>query len=514
MIPLVGHVERADGACASRSSSEARRSRSRAAGVTVDYKFGTMIEIPRAALTADEIAERGRVLLFGTNDLTQMTLRLQPRRRRGQVPAQYMERGSSGEPVRDARPRRRRPLDARSASTTGRATRPDLKLGICGEHGGDPSVASRSATSSGWTTSAAPRSACRWRASPPRRRRSPGPRYGPARSGQRTRRQEQAAGSSRSTNVSPSFPRRRGSWREARRRSVLPRLAFGSGPASATGSGRRFGTGLSGRSAVEAHDGRRSDEGAVVARASRRRLEGVDGSVALGDTDASACPVGSGLRLDPCRARRSNATRRASLRLDVVTEEARTSAPIPTVSTIAPTTIAARFHVTDGASPAARAATAAGARIRVDDRQPIRAEACFAQIGQESAWTAIRAAARRARSSSHATLHREGVSPSRHDRSFSPEPSAWPRFWHLGANRSHHAGGGPDGGDLLTPRHTDGSPGARRRDVQDDRNVLRPRSARHRRRRTLPCRTPSRASVPPPTRPDVQGTERRRAPLA
>ena len=98
-----------------------------------------MIELPRAALTAGQIAEAADFFSFGTNDLTQTTLGLLPRRRRGRVLLRYLEQGIFGvSPVRVARPRRRRRGWCGSPPRRAGATSPDLKLGVCGEHGGDP----------------------------------------------------------------------------------------------------------------------------------------------------------------------------------------------------------------------------------------------------------------------------------------------------------------------------------------------------------------------------------------
>ena len=81
--------------------------------VTFDYKFGTMIEIPRAAVTAGEIAEAGRVLLLRHQRPDPDDLRLQPRRRRAQLPGQVRRRGHPAqEPLPDPRPRWRWPPDA------------------------------------------------------------------------------------------------------------------------------------------------------------------------------------------------------------------------------------------------------------------------------------------------------------------------------------------------------------------------------------------------------------------
>ena len=101
--------------------------------------IGTMIEVPRAALTAGQIAEAAEFFSFGTNDLTQMTLGLLPRRRRGRVLLRVPGDGHLRRlAVRVDRPRRRRPAGARSPSRRAGRARPDLKLGVCGEHGGDP----------------------------------------------------------------------------------------------------------------------------------------------------------------------------------------------------------------------------------------------------------------------------------------------------------------------------------------------------------------------------------------
>ncbi|MEA4889689.1 MAG: pyruvate, phosphate dikinase [Clostridiaceae bacterium] len=108
------------------------------AGVQLPYKVGTMIEIPRAALTADEIAREADFFSFGTNDLTQMTYGLSRDDAGKILDAYYRTKIFESDPT--AR------LDLigvgklmRIASESGRQTRPDIKLGICGEHGGDPS---------------------------------------------------------------------------------------------------------------------------------------------------------------------------------------------------------------------------------------------------------------------------------------------------------------------------------------------------------------------------------------
>ena len=108
-------------------------------GSDIDYHVGTMIEIPRAALLADEIAEEAEFFSFGTNDLTQMTFGFSRDDAGKFLDAYYKSKIYESDPF--AR------LDqngvgqlVKMASEKGRATRPDLKLGICGEHGGDPST--------------------------------------------------------------------------------------------------------------------------------------------------------------------------------------------------------------------------------------------------------------------------------------------------------------------------------------------------------------------------------------
>ncbi|MGN0188861.1 MAG: pyruvate, phosphate dikinase, partial [Candidatus Cryptobacteroides sp.] len=106
-------------------------------GFPIEYKFGTMIEIPRAALTADRMARTAEFFSFGTNDLTQMTFGFS-RDDIGTFMGDYL-----GNKILDADPFKT--LDQKAvgklvnyAVTEGRATRENLKCGICGEHGGDP----------------------------------------------------------------------------------------------------------------------------------------------------------------------------------------------------------------------------------------------------------------------------------------------------------------------------------------------------------------------------------------
>ncbi|HCK99850.1 MAG TPA: pyruvate, phosphate dikinase, partial [Candidatus Marinimicrobia bacterium] len=106
-------------------------------GDRIDYLVGTMIEIPRAALTADKIAETAEFFSFGTNDLTQMTFGYS-RDDAGKFLPIYIDKGLlSADPFQI--------LDqtgvgqlVEMGTKKGRSTRPNLKVGICGEHGGEP----------------------------------------------------------------------------------------------------------------------------------------------------------------------------------------------------------------------------------------------------------------------------------------------------------------------------------------------------------------------------------------
>ena len=104
----------------------------------LDYLVGTMIEIPRAAVTADEIAKEAEFFSFGTNDLTQMTFGFSRDDAAKFLGSYYDKKIYEQDPFAK--------LDqtgvgqlVKIAAEKGRATRPDIKLGICGEHGGDPS---------------------------------------------------------------------------------------------------------------------------------------------------------------------------------------------------------------------------------------------------------------------------------------------------------------------------------------------------------------------------------------
>jgi pyruvate,orthophosphate dikinase len=145
MIPLVGHVNEL---IATKALLEGEaKAVEQAAGVSVEYVFGTMIEVPRGALTADEIAKHAAFFSFGTNDLTQMTFGYSRDDAEGGFLLRYVEGvplPGGGEPFQILPVNPFQTLDdavaglMRTAVEKGRSTRPDIELGICGEHGGDP----------------------------------------------------------------------------------------------------------------------------------------------------------------------------------------------------------------------------------------------------------------------------------------------------------------------------------------------------------------------------------------
>ena len=136
MVPLVGIVNELD-----EQESIIRKTADKLfkeEGVEVSFKIGTMIEIPRAALTADLIAKKAEYFSFGTNDLTQMTFGYSRDDIASFLPS-YLEKK-----ILDVDPFQ--VLDQkgvgsliRMATEKGRSVRPTLKCGICGEHGGEPS---------------------------------------------------------------------------------------------------------------------------------------------------------------------------------------------------------------------------------------------------------------------------------------------------------------------------------------------------------------------------------------
>ncbi len=107
-------------------------------GIKIDYKFGTMIEIPRAALTADQIAEYAEFFSFGTNDLTQTTFGISRDDAEASFLIEYMERGILPDNPFNTIDRDGVGQLMQMAVEKGRRINPNMECGICGEHGGDP----------------------------------------------------------------------------------------------------------------------------------------------------------------------------------------------------------------------------------------------------------------------------------------------------------------------------------------------------------------------------------------
>ena len=146
MIPLVGHYNELKFARA-QLEAVAKQTMEREK-ITVDYKFGTMIEVPRACCTADEIAEYAEFFSFGTNDLTQMAFGYSRDDAEGKFLLRYSDEGIDCLGKKE-KILKRNPFEVidqegvgklmQLAVDLGRKTKPDLKMGICGEHGGEPS---------------------------------------------------------------------------------------------------------------------------------------------------------------------------------------------------------------------------------------------------------------------------------------------------------------------------------------------------------------------------------------
>jgi pyruvate,orthophosphate dikinase len=136
MIPLTGHVNelKAIQPELERVAKEVMAEK----GIELEYKFGTMIEIPRAAVTADEIARVAQFFSFGTNDLTQMTFGYSRDDAEARFLLTYVEQGILPKNPFQTIDRDGVGALMKMAVEKGRAARPDLEVGICGEHGGDP----------------------------------------------------------------------------------------------------------------------------------------------------------------------------------------------------------------------------------------------------------------------------------------------------------------------------------------------------------------------------------------
>ena len=135
MIPLIGikeemlYVKRVVVETAETCKSEY--------GAEIDYSVGTMIEVPRAALTAGKVAEEAEFFSFGTNDLTQMTFGFS-RDDTGNLIEEYVDKGILADDPFQTIDQEGVGMLMENAARMGRQTRPNIKLGICGEHGGDP----------------------------------------------------------------------------------------------------------------------------------------------------------------------------------------------------------------------------------------------------------------------------------------------------------------------------------------------------------------------------------------
>jgi pyruvate,orthophosphate dikinase len=136
MIPLIGHVNELTHI--KEQLDRVAKKTMEEYGVTVDYSFGTMIEVPRAALTAGEIAKEAAFFSFGTNDLTQMTWGIS-RDDAGRFLPIYIEKKIIAEDPTESIDRIGVGRLMKICVEDAKAVNPNIKLGICGEHGGDPS---------------------------------------------------------------------------------------------------------------------------------------------------------------------------------------------------------------------------------------------------------------------------------------------------------------------------------------------------------------------------------------
>jgi len=136
MIPLVGTVQELE--IVREEADRVIAEVEAASGATLKLAIGTMIELPRAALTAAQIAEAAEFFSFGTNDLTQTVWGFSRDDVEASFFTAYLEKGIFGVSPFETIDRDGVGSLVKAAATAGRATRPDLKLGVCGEHGGDP----------------------------------------------------------------------------------------------------------------------------------------------------------------------------------------------------------------------------------------------------------------------------------------------------------------------------------------------------------------------------------------
>lgn len=136
MVPLISHVNEFTPIC--KMARKIANEKLKSAGVKLEYKVGTMIELPRAALTADKIAEEAEFFSFGTNDLTQTTFGISRDDAEGKFLLKYVEDKILEENPFEVLDREGVGKLVTLGTKLGRETRPDLEVGICGEHGGEP----------------------------------------------------------------------------------------------------------------------------------------------------------------------------------------------------------------------------------------------------------------------------------------------------------------------------------------------------------------------------------------
>lgn len=136
MVPLISHVN--EFTPIYKMARKIANEKIRSAGVKLEYKVGTMIELPRAALTADKIAKDAEFFSFGTNDLTQTTFGISRDDAEGKFLLKYVDDKILEENPFEVLDREGVGKLVKMGTKLGRETRPDLEVGICGEHGGEP----------------------------------------------------------------------------------------------------------------------------------------------------------------------------------------------------------------------------------------------------------------------------------------------------------------------------------------------------------------------------------------
>jgi len=136
MIPLVGHINEFNILCS--MTRKIADQKIEAAGIKLKYKVGTMIELPRAALTADKISKEAEFFSFGTNDLTQTTFGISRDDAEGKFLLRYVDENILEENPFEVLDREGVGKLVSMGTSLGRKTRRDLEVGICGEHGGEP----------------------------------------------------------------------------------------------------------------------------------------------------------------------------------------------------------------------------------------------------------------------------------------------------------------------------------------------------------------------------------------